>query len=377
MSHSAKRLFLIFHGRYPSEKAASLFAAKSAEAFAAEGLETILVVPRRYAALQVNAADYYELKSQFEVVYLPTIDFLPFRLFERLAFRISLFFFSYAVWTYLRLHASSDDIVYSNETLPLMAASYVVKNTVYEMHDYPSGWKTFYEFFFDRVKSVVVTNRQKIKKLEGSFPHAAVKAIFEPNAVDVHAYTNAPDRKQSREKLGLSAGAIVVYTGHLYPWKGVDTLAAAAKEIEAQVYVIGGTQKDVTAFKKKWGTVPNLRILGHRPHTEMVLWQKAADVLVLPNTGKEDISVEYTSPMKLFEYMASGTPVVASDLPSIREIAGAGRAVLVAPDDTAALARGIRSILEDDGAMYADQAHVWITEHTWHKRAQRILAKIA
>lgn len=374
---STARLFLVFHGRYPSEKAASLFAAKSAEAFACEGMRVTLLVPRRYAALRVKDTEYYELKSHFDVVYLPTIDFLPFRFFERLAFRISLFFFSYATWTYLRLHASSEDIVYSNETLPLIAASYVVKNTVYEMHDYPLGLKMYYEFFFDRVRHILVTNRYKITKLEHVFPHAAVKAFYEPNAVAVDDYVKAPDRVQCRKDLELSTGRIVVYTGHLYSWKGVDTLAAAAKDIDAEIYIIGGTERDAAAFRKKWGVVRNLHILGHRPHKEMVLWQKAADVLVLPNTGKEDISVEYTSPMKLFEYMASGTPIVASDLPSIREIAGSGRAVLVPPDDAGALARGIRSILEEGSALHTAQAHTWVTEHTWQKRAERILARIS
>ena len=379
---NTKRLFLIFHGRYPSEKAASLFAAKSAEAFAAHGIAVTLLVPRRFKTLDVDDRAYYELKSPFEVVYLPTIDFFPFRIFERIAFRISLLFFSYAVWTYLRLNAANGDIVYSNETLPLIAASYVVKNCVYEMHDYPGGLKMYYEFLFDHVRHVVVTNKQKMQRLEKDYPHAVPLAFYEANAVSLDEYASAPTKEEARVRLNLPQDeCLVIYTGHLYSWKGVDTLARSFSFLPPNtfIYVVGGTEKDVTRMREKYPHTNNLllKFEGHRPHEEMVLWQKAADVLVVPNTGKEKISAEDTSPMKLFEYMASGTPVVASDLPSIREIAGDGRAVLVTPDDPKALAQGVRNVLEQGGATHSKRALEWVENHTWEKRAERILQKIA
>lgn len=370
------RLILVFHGRFPSEKAASLFAAESVEAFAKEGAEVTLLVPRRIGRPRTDPHAYYGTERPFSIVYLPTIDLFGLPLFKSVSFRISLFFFSVAVWIFLRLHASREAIVYSNETLPLVIASFVVKTTVYEMHDYPDGWKPYYDFLFDRVRHILVTNHHKLERLAKEFPHAYPQAFYEPNAVALEKYAAAPDRNACRAKLGLPGGPIVVYTGHLYAWKGVDTLAAAVQSLDAEVYIVGGTSRDVAAFSKKWGKLKNMHILGHRPHDEMPLWQKAADVLVLPNTGKEDISVEYTSPMKLFEYMASGTPVVASDLPSIREIAGNGRAVLVTPDDPHALARGIQNVLEHKGVVQSDEAQKWVADHTWEKRAARILKKI-
>jgi glycosyltransferase involved in cell wall biosynthesis len=88
----------------------------------------------------------------------------------------------------------------------------------------------------------------------------------------------------------------------------------------------------------------------------------------------------YTSPLKLFEYMAAGVPVVASDLPALREVLRDGEnAVLVAPDDPGALAQGIRRVLEDKplADRLAAQARRDAQAHTWTARAQAILEFIA
>lgn len=369
-------IFLIFHGRYPSEKAASLFAAKSADAFATEGVEVTLIVPRRLRRLRVDSRSYYGLARDFRVVYLPTIDLVPFGFLESLAFRISLACFSFSAFIYLLLAARKDDIVFSNEALPLRVAALRFRNLCFEMHDYPERSIALHRSLFRKASHVLITNQWKFDRFRSQFPDAADKAFYEPNATSIEEFVTPVSRQEARQKLGLPDGPLVVYTGHLYAWKGVDTLAAAARQLDAAVYVVGGTDKDVASFRSRWGQVPNLHIVGHRPHDEMPLWQRAGDAVVLPNSGKEAISEHYTSPMKLFEYMASGTPIVASRLQSIEEIAGEGRAVLVAPDDADALAEGIGKVLTRGADDASRKALAWIQDHSWQKRAARILARI-
>ncbi|MEK7596493.1 MAG: hypothetical protein AAB450_00010, partial [Patescibacteria group bacterium] len=113
-----KNLFLIFHGRFPSEKAASLFAAKSAEAFADEGIETILVVPRRISRKKTNPYDFYQIKNNFKIVYLPIIDFFNLPLPKVFSFWVSFISFSMSVFFYLVFEARFRDLIYSNESLP-------------------------------------------------------------------------------------------------------------------------------------------------------------------------------------------------------------------------------------------------------------------
>lgn len=104
--------------------------------------------------------------------------------------------------------------------------------------------------------------------------------------------------------------------------------------------------------------------------------QAAADVLVLPNTGTDETSVRFTSPLKLFTYMASGRPIVASDLPSIREVLDEQSAYLVTPDDAQALARGITRALSDTGGRSA-RAFQLVQRYSWDERARGILAALS
>jgi glycosyltransferase involved in cell wall biosynthesis len=121
-------------------------------------------------------------------------------------------------------------------------------------------------------------------------------------------------------------------------------------------------------------------MLGQKDYaTELPRYLKAADVAVLPNTAREEISRICTSPLKLFAYMASGAPLVASDVPALREVISERSAVFVAPDDPAALAGGIRALAEDPAraAALAAVAKEDARQYTWEKRAERILSFIA
>lgn len=373
-----KRLFLIFHGRFPSEKAASLFAAKECEAFGKSGFSVTLLVPRRLERSKVNPYSYYDLKENFNVVYLPTIDFFGIPFFKNFIFKISFIVFSFTSFIYLLFKAGRQDLIYSNESLPILFSTFYFPNTLYELHDFPEGKSFFYKVLFCRVKYLLVTNKWKADEVVRLFGIDREKIICERNAVEVEDFDISVSKEEAREKLGLPKDKkIITYTGHLYSWKGVDTLAEAGKILpkDCLVIFIGGTDEDVSIFKGKYGNNKNILIVGHKDHSEIPLWQKAADVLVLPNTAKEDISKYYTSPMKLFEYMASRRPIVATDIPSIREIVNDENAIIVLPDNSEALAIGIKKALDGENLVMdiTNRAYEDVLLHTWDKRAERII----
>jgi glycosyltransferase involved in cell wall biosynthesis len=95
----------------------------------------------------------------------------------------------------------------------------------------------------------------------------------------------------------------------------------------------------------------------------------------LPNSKKSEISKKYTSPMKLFEYMASGIPIVASDLPSIREILNESNSVLVDPDIPKSIINGIIEVITNKSLAnkISEQSFLDVENYTWSKRAINIL----
>lgn len=374
-----KTLFLIFHGRFPSEKAASLFAAKSCAAFAEEGLQVILLAPRRIGRFSENAREFYGVKNSFKIIFLPTIDLFPLKIFERFAFRLSLISFSVFCFMYLFCKADKKDIIYSNETLPLLLTSHFFKNTLYELHDFPEKKFSFYKKLFSGLRWILVTNKLKIEKLKDIFNIENKKLIYEPNAVEIGEFDIDISKEKARDILNLPKDKkIIIYTGHLYPWKGVDTLIEASNFLDDNfvIYLVGGTEKDIESYKEKIKGKNRIVSAGHKKHKEIPLWQKSADVLVLPNTAKEYISKYYTSPMKLFEYMASKRPIVASDIPSVAEILNDKNAIMFEPDNPRDLSEKIKWIFDNQekAKILSEQAFKDVQRYSWRKRAKRIIS---
>tara|TARA_B100000508_G_scaffold53235_1_gene41243 strand:- start:21320 stop:22447 length:1128 start_codon:yes stop_codon:yes gene_type:complete len=367
-------LYSIFHGRFPSEKAHGIFAAKGAEAFANEGAVVKLLVPNR-RGVQKNAFSFYKIKENFSVHYLFTVDLFN-SFLKKFAFRVSLLFFSVGSLLFVLFDRSKNKVIYTNEIIPaFLFGALTPYKVVYELHDFPEQNLFFYKTAFRYIDLFIATNTWKGNQLRKEFNISEERVFVELNAVEVSDFVLDVSKDDARKELGISTKEkVVVYTGHFYSWKGTDTLLAAAKKSpDIDFYFIGGTKEDVIRIKKEYSAEKNIHIVGYKPHSEIPLWQKAADILVLPNTAKEKISKYYTSPMKLFEYMASKRPIIASDLPSVREIGGESELYLVESDNPQKLAEEIYKVLESGGDK-VEKAFEKIQHHTWQKRAKRILS---
>lgn len=379
MNQSSKKnkIFYIFEGRFPSEKAASLFAAKSCETFVSIGRDIVFLAPRRIGRAKGGYKEYYKIDAHFPVKFLPIIDLFCVPILSVFAFKIMILTFSVSVFFYTLFTHKKGDVVYSNALIPLYIGSLAGMRSFYELHDFHEKNIFFVKQMLRKMTWILSTNQWKKDKLMEIFDLDGKNVIVEPNAVELKSFGKEINKTDARRQLNLPGDKkIVLYTGHLYGWKGVDTLAQAAQYItDTNIYLVGGTKVDCERFLKEYGHVSSIRIIGHRPHTEIPIWQASADVLVLPNTAKEKISAYYTSPMKLFEYMASGRPIVASDLPSIRQITGDDTAILFEPDNPKALAKAILSVLGNKELCdrVSSMAKERVKEHTWDKRVKRIL----
>ena len=177
-----------------------------------------------------------------------------------------------------------------------------------------------------------------------------------------------------------SATPVVMFAGHLHPWKGVDVLLQALALLPAvRGVVVGGhpAETDLVRLQTLAGTLgiqDRVSFTGLVPRSQVAARLAQADVLVMPHTATP-VSERYASPLKLFEYIASGKPVVASDLASIREVLRDGEnACLVRPGDPEALASGIAKVLGDPpfAEHIARAGFEKASSYTWARRAERL-----
>jgi glycosyltransferase involved in cell wall biosynthesis len=226
---------------------------------------------------------------------------------------------------------------------------------------------------------VVITQSLKTFYIEMGIHKGKVLVV--PDGIDKQRLSGSMDKVTARKKLNISLDKnVICYTGHLFQWKGVYVLAESARYLSEkdEIYIVGGMICDIEAlqaFVKEY-QLSYITVKGYIPYSEVSTYLAAADVLVLPNTSEAEISREYTSPLKLFEYMGARRPIVASDLSSLREmLRHRENAYLVPPDDPKALADGIVSVMQNQplADYLADTAYQEVHEYTWDNRAKTIL----
>ena len=388
------KLLYVANARIPTEKAHGVQIIKMCEAFAQGGAEVELVVPFRVQTAQMrqmkDAWSYYGVEPCFRLRRLPSLDLLwtirwmpiQYALFYIQALTFFLCAVVYCLW-----HRS--DVIYTRDWmfvllwLPLRWLR--GRTLVLEEHTFPhrGGWGARLHLWASRHtdRLVVITHRLKERYVAAGIP--AERVLVAPDGVDLARFALPLDRAEARKQLGLPVEATMVcYTGHLFEWKGVYVLADAALHLPDVLFLmVGGMAKDQERLRGYVAgqSIENVHLIAHVAPTQVPLFLFAADVLVLPNPGCEAISREYTSPLKMFEYMASGRPIVATDLPSVREILRDGEnAVLVKSDDPQALAAGIVKMLDNRelARSIANTARAQVPAYTWRNRADHVLGFI-
>ena len=205
------------------------------------------------------------------------------------------------------------------------------------------------------------------------------------NGVDLEDYKSLPAVTEARASLELpSQRKIVCYSGNIYEGRGVEQLIECAPEHEDVLFlIVGGLERDVAKLRglAQRKSAENMVLTGFVPHTKVPLYLASADALVLPYTP--DITIkggtkagEFTSPIKLFEYMASGRPIVASSIPSVTEVLEDGRnSLLVEPGDTGSLSLGIKKVLDDRSyaGSISKGALKDVQMYSWEGRAKKLL----
>ncbi len=364
------KLLYIANARMPTEKAHGIQITKMCEAFAREGEEVTLCVPKRKNVIKEDIFAFYGVEKNFSVVYLPVFDFMALGF---MGFLVESLSFAYAVRKYIK--SNNFDVVYGRDEVSLFAVSRMSgKKVFWEAH---TGQWNFFVRKLISVKNYIVSISQGLKDFYIAHGVEETSVFVAHDGVDLGDRSQIGDKESLRDKLNLPRDVFVaMYAGKLGGWKGVGTLLQSSLLIDGVTFVIiGGDKQSVENLQKKY---PHVVFMGFLPYRDIALYEQVADVLVIPNSGKDIISRLYTSPLKLFSYMASGVPMIASDLPSIREVLTDDSVTFAQADNPESFALAIRSVKDNKvlAQKKADKAKILVENYTWAKRAQAIISFI-
>ncbi|MFN8529171.1 MAG: glycosyltransferase [Anaerolineae bacterium] len=393
------RLIYIANMRVPTEKAHGLQIFQNAEAFAQTGAHVSLWAARRVNTPEMNAIrdpfEHYGVARNFKLRLLPTIDLLwrvPGRDdgMARIVFAVQWLTFTLAVL--ISALFTRAEVFYTRDPLILCVCSMIKprRALAYEPHTASTGrmGKMLQRMALRRAGAVFPVTRKLADDLitEGANPDRLWVA---PDGVQAGRFANLPDRQSARESLNWPPDAFIVgYVGRLHTMnmdKGVSAVLEAVLQVPgASLALVGGPEESANALREEWlrrgGAAEQFLMAGQVPPAQVPVYLRAFDVctMMLPFTPH---FAYYASPLKLFEYMAAGRAIVASDFPAYREIVTDGEsALLVAPGDPAVLAEAIRRLQADPGLrrrLGINAQREAMTRYTWSARAQLIMKYLA
>ncbi len=371
-----REILYIANMRLPSERAHSVHVAEMCAALA--GLAKVfLLVPKRHTDVKTeDVYDFYGVPKIFEIIRLKSWDAFQIKIIpKRLAYYLHAFTFYFSVIKEVKKHP--DALILSRDFYSAYRLAKMGKKVVFEVHDLPSLRR---RKMLKAIPKIITTNEFKKKQLINNFSIEESKILIASNAVDLNKFQiSSGGGGQLRREMGWPRDKkIALYTGSLFAWKGVHTLARAAKFLPEDIIIVivGGDEKskeDFRQFLSNEKISEKVFLLPHRPHKDIPALLASADVLVVPTSAKEQMGREETSPIKAFEYLAAQKIIVVSDVPSSREVFNEKMALFFKPDDAEDCARGIRHALTINVSEMINAQNQFIRNHTWQARAQKIL----
>lgn len=367
----------------------SLQVAQTVNSLAKAGINVNFLKGRNY-----NNIDDVEKFNQFGLSIHPNLKIIPISMQrppKTSSIRISWNFISYySILLHILRHQAyqSIDVIYTRDLrlakkLINWRIFYRRSRLVFEVHDLKSlsihNKNNHHETKPNRDEDFIIQNVDAIVSISPGLTdflnnrYQGLKILTAPSGVDPKVFKPVKFNP---------ANKTIAYIGGLYEWKGVDTAIKAMKYLDGDITlkIIGAKHQDPDATRLQQLTTSldlgqQVEILNFMPQHSLHSVLEKSSALVLPLPSDQLISSHFTSPLKLFEYMSTGLPIIASDVASLNWLLiHKNNSYLFKPDDPERLAAGIADILSNVqlSEHISQQALKDVEEYTWEKRGQRI-----
>jgi glycosyltransferase involved in cell wall biosynthesis len=370
-----KKIVYISSAVIPSRTANSIQVMKMCQAFAKNNYDVTLIVRGKKTLRESDMPDVFSFYGVEECFRIIKPARFPLKKGRKII---------YAWRAACKARKLAADIVYSrNERGAFFSTRFKIP-TIFESHQPPHGNDRLSQWMFKKlcrsrwlVKIVVITYalREHFCK---NYPEFRGEIQVAPDGADP-----MPEHMQPIGLAETDNKLQVGYVGHLYKGKGIEVIAGLIERCPwASFHVVGGMEEDLARWKTELTGCPNIVFHGHVPPNKTAAYIKAFDVVLLPNqpfvadSTKKNIA-PWTSPLKLFEYMTAGKPIIASDLPVLREVLRPeDNAILCQPDNVEEWAQALTR-LRDDGSLRQRIGNAarkdFEANYTWLARAGKVL----
>jgi glycosyltransferase involved in cell wall biosynthesis len=369
------RIAYISLSEIPSRSAHSIHIMRMCNAFSLNGESVTLIIPcyREDRPSASEIFDWYGLKQTFEIKYLrvPSVK------------GRSTYFYLAAFWI---CHRERFSLIYTREVRGAVWSAFYRIPAILESH---GRLKTEFEkrcfrWLYERKRFLrhIVISSALSRLFDSDFPNTGDKRLV--------AHDGADSPADAMDDLGDQAQDdtfIVGYVGHLYQGRGLDLIKSLAQRIpSADFHIVGGLDTDIETWQNNFEGHPNIKLFGFLPYAEAEKIRQKCDVLIAPyqtglqTFGGDNDTSQWMSPLKVFEYMAVGKPIVCSDLPPLREILSHREtALLCHPADVDMWEDSLRSLRENPelrDRLGSAARELFEKKYQWSSRAKKVIGAI-
>ncbi len=361
----------------PSLAANSIQAIKMSEALANLGHNVTLITKSNKQVLPAmkDVYGYYGVKNNFKLLKFVTLP-------GKIGVLMHGFAVSFAAYL---LRAN---VIYTRCLIIAVIAVHMGHKVIFECHNadpLSSIKKNLFQnlVLHKNFNALVVISQALENLLNENFNIPREKIILAPSGAEVIEEKNeTPPFKK------IVGRPIIGHIGHLYKGRGTDLIIALARALpNIDFHIIGGAPKDIAFWKSEANDLKNLIFHDYISPARVPVFMLNCDILIAPydkdriSTSGMDINIaEWISPLKIFNYMSSGKPIICSDLPVLREILEDNQTALLCPsNDVHAWTAAVQRLCDDPllAKKIGQQAkEKFLARYTWDKRAELVIKKL-